>query len=220
MAVTEPNYQHIRESLQFHGLEILGGFHPSPSEPLPKKAKSLLLLGPNEGFWDVMKASSEIADKAPDPIDRWSRRIISAEAEKIGGKAVFPFDGPPYHPFYTWAMKTGRIWPSPVKLAVHDTFGLFVSFRGALLLPFEVQLPQQTGGPPCRNCSKPCLTACPVEALTETGYDDEACHSFLDAPDGKYCMSAGCAVRRACPVGQEKRPQEQSAFHMRHFHKT
>ena len=74
---------------------------------------------------------------------------------------------------------------------------------------------------PCDTCAaKPCLTACPVNALSaETGYDLAACHSFLDTEAGQDCMSRGCKARRACPVSQSyARLPEQSAFHMRSFH--
>ena len=46
------------------------------------------------------------------------------------------------------------------------------------------------------------------------GYDVAACHGFLDTAPGRDCLDRGCAVRRACPVGADLRPEAQSAFHM------
>jgi hypothetical protein len=94
-----------------------------------------------------------------------------------------------------------------------------VSFRGALALKQALDLPPPPPCP-CEGCPAPCLTACPPRALTGAGYDVPACHAFLDRPEGADCMAAGCAVRRACPVSaRHARMPEQSAYHMRQFHR-
>lgn len=200
-------------------LAILGGFHAEGDPSLPKGTRTLLLLGPAEpGFWAHLTAQPEW-DGAPDALDRWSRRAIGRLACDLGAKALFPFGGPPYHPFYQWALRSGRIWESPVRLLVHEAQGLMLSFRGALALKSETALPPPATRP-CDACARPCLTACPAEALTGAGYDLPACHGFLDTSAGAICMQNGCAVRRACPVSQTyARLPEQSAYHMGHFHR-
>lgn len=179
-----------------------------------------MLIGPcgGAGWWDALKRSLEWRDQKPDPVDRWSKRILGAIAQDMGGAALFPSDGPPYPPFQRWALETGRIWQSPVGMLVHSEAGLWVSFRGALALPFVVTLP--TAENPCNTCvTRPCLEACPVGALGRAGYDVPACHAFLDQPEGMDCLNLGCAVRRACPSGESHaRLPEQSAYHMRQFH--
>ena len=201
-----------------HRLEILGGFHAEGDPALPAGTRTLLLLGPAEGFWAHLTGSPEW-DGGPDPVDRWSRRVIGRMACDLGAKALFPFGGPPYHPFYQWALRSGRVWDSPVRLLVHETQGLFVSFRGALALKEEVEL-APVAAKPCDTCAAPCLTACPAGALTGAGYDVPRCHDFLDSEAGQDCMTNGCAVRRACPVSQAyARVPEQSAYHMRQFHR-
>jgi hypothetical protein len=212
------SYERLLARCREAGLDILGGFHPEPEEGLQA---TLLLLGPHEpGFWAKVTASEEWADGRDDPLDRWSRRVIGRIACDLGGKALFPFTGPPWHPFFTWALRTGRAWPSPVRLLVHDRAGLMVSFRGALALREHVALPPPPAASPCETCAgQPCRTACPVSAMTEAGYDVPACHAFLDTPPGADCRGRGCAVRRACPVSAEYgRLPEQSAYHMRRFH--
>lgn len=200
-------------------LEILGGFHAKEDPSLPKGTRTLLLLGPAEpGFWAHLQAQPEW-DGAPDPLDRWSRRAIGRLACDLGAKALFPFGGPPYHPFFRWALQSGRIWESPVRLLVHADQGLMVSFRGALALKQQLSLPPPAARP-CDSCAAPCVTACPAGALTEAGYDLPACHGYLDTPPGTQCLTTGCAVRRACPVSQTyARLPAQSAYHMGHFHR-
>ena len=208
----------IETRLAVHQLEILGGFHAEEDEALPVGTKTLLLIGPKEpGFWPHLTAQPEW-DGAPDPVDRWSRRVIGGMACDIGAKALFPFGGPPYHPFYKWALRTGRVWYSPVRLLVHAGQGLMVSFRGALALKEHIAVPPPSAKP-CEGCAAPCLAACPAGALGEKGYDVPACHAYLSGGD-RDCMKAGCLVRRACPVTQAyARMPEQSAYHMRQFHK-
>ncbi len=203
-------------------LTVLGGFACSGDPDLPAGTQTLLLLGPREpGFWAHVTAQPEW-DGGPDPIDRWSRRAVGRLACDLGAKALFPFGGPPWHPFYKWALRTGRVWDSPVRLLVHDHAGLMVSFRGALALKTAIPMGDvAAAAPPCATCvSQPCRSACPPRALTDQGYDLPVCHSFLDQPAGVTCMTQGCAVRRACPVSQAyARMPEQSAYHMGQFHK-
>jgi hypothetical protein len=218
---TAPSLAGIEALLRPHRLAVLGGFPPRPDEEgLPKGTRTLLLLGPEEpGFWPHLQAQPEWLDGGPDPLDRWSRRAIGRLACDLGAKALFPFGGPPWHPFQRWALRTGRVWDSPVRLLVHADQGLMVSFRGALALREAVDLPPPAARP-CDGCAAPCRQACPPRALTRAGYDLPSCHAFLDQPEGRDCMTGGCQVRRACPVSQTyARLPEQSGYHMRQFHR-
>nr|WP_245781046.1 ferredoxin [Litoreibacter janthinus] len=200
---------------------MLGAFHPAQEDIAPVGCGTLVLLGPREpGFWAGFTQSPEWLDNEPDPIDRWSVRVISALAEQIGATALFPFGGPPYQPFFRWALASGHAWQSPVSLLVHAQAGLMASYRGALALPERLELPPAPPKP-CDSCAdKPCLSACPSAALTREGYDVPKCHAFLDTKEGRSHLSQGCNVRRACPVSQSYgRVEEQSAYHMSIFHK-
>lgn len=192
-------------------LELLG--------TAPEEDGTILLLGPREpGFWPAFSTSPEYADGMPDPMDRWSKRVIGELAGRWGGDAIFPSDGPPYPPFIAWALASGQVWTSPVTLLMHTRQGLWLSFRGAVRVPDQITLPAAEN--PCESCaSQPCRTACPVGALSAEDYDVAACKGFLDQPEGQSCRDLGCAVRRACPVGQSYgRLEEQSRFHMQAFH--
>lgn len=181
-------------------------------------SESVILLGPHEpGFWKVFTDSPEYLDGAPDPLDRWSKRIVGALATRWGGTAIFPSDGPPYPPFQAWARASGRAWDSPVGMLVHDTAGLWISYRGAIRLPHV--LPLAGAEPmPCTNCDAPCLSLCPVDALGSDGYDVSRCKMHLSGPDSADCMTRGCAVRRSCPVSETYgRLPAQSEFHMKAF---
>lgn len=178
-----------------------------------------VLLGPDEpAFWSLFQNSPEYADGAPNPLDRWSKRHVGALAIDWGGRAVLPYDGPPWPPFLAWAQRSGQAWTSPVGLLVHGTAGLFLSFRGAVIVA-DAPGDNPRAQSPCLTCAdKPCTTACPVGALRPgADYDVPACQAHLRSPQGAACRD-GCLVRRACPVSQTfGRDTAQSAFHMRAF---
>lgn len=216
-------HEALSRAAEARHLRILGGFHPVPEDLTPEDCKTLLMIGPAEPeFWPAFQDSPEYRDHAPDPLDRWSKRVLGEWARELGARALYPSDGPPYAPFIAWAKATGRVHHSPAGILVHDRAGLMVSFRGALALRDRVDLPPAPPSP-CRTCEKrACLSACPVGALAEgKDYDVPACHGFLDSAGGQDCMTRGCAVRRACPVSQSYgRVEAQSAFHMRRFHRS
>lgn len=211
---------HIAARAAGERLAVLGGFHPGDGDDLPGIG-TLVLLGPAEpGFWAHVTAQPEFTDGRPDPLDRWSRRVIGQMACSLGGKAYFPFGGAPWRPFHRWAEKSGEAFASPVGFLVHRRAGLLVSYRGAVGLRERLDLPRPAATP-CADCgARPCLAACPAGALTGAGYDTAACHDWLDGSDGADCLTLGCAVRRACPAGAAYgRLPEQSAWHMRQFHR-
>ena len=201
-----PGFAELETGAAARGLTVLGGFHDGRG--------TTILLGPDSAtFWGILRASPE-AD-GPNPVDRWSTRVVGAWAAALGARALFPF-GTPLQPFVTWALRTGRCHVSPVGLLVHDAQGLMVSFRAALAFDHRLTLPPAPPSP-CIGCPEPCRGACPVDALAPTGYDTARCHDWLDDPRGD-CMERGCAARRACPASPD-RPPAQSAHHMAHFHR-
>ncbi len=207
----------IRAAALENGLDVYGAFHPQANDY--SQAASIVLLGPSAQFWAVFTASETYQDGRPDPIDRWSTRVIPAIAQGLGAKPIFPFGGPPYAPFLQWARASGRAWNSPVGMLVHDTTGLMVSYRGVLAFKEPLNLPAQTFQNPCDTCTeKPCLSACPVNALSVDEYNVPACHGYLDTNEGNNCLTNGCIVRRACPASAgAHRLAAQSALHMRAF---
>ena len=212
------SYDTALQAAQAAGLDIYGGFHPNSDDGCPDNTQTLLMLGPREpDFWTFFQTQPEYQDAQPDPIDRWSTRVIGALAQDLGATALFPFGGPPFQPFVGWAKRTGRAWASPVGILVHDQAGLFVSYRGALAFADKLELPALPAKP-CDSCTdKPCLTACPVGAMGDHAYDVPACKDYLRQPD-QTCLSHGCQVRRICPLSQTYgRDPRQSGYHMKAF---
>jgi ferredoxin len=178
------------------------------------------------GFWPHFKASAFFSDGQSDPLDRWSRAIGEALATQYGGVALYPFDGPPYHPFQRWADRADATQPSRMLLRIHPAYGLWHAYRFALALPGTCapdqpvhDLPVQVTPDLCAGCAgQPCLQACPVQAYTGETFLLNACATHLQGARGQDCMEDGCLARRACPVAPTQRyTPEHAAFHMQAF---
>ena len=201
------------------GLDVVGAFHAEPEDGAPVGIGTICLLGAaGARMWDVFAASPERADGAPDPMDRWSARVIGALAADLGAVALFPFGGPPYQPFQRWAARGEGALPSPVGMQVTPGRGLWASYRGALGFAERLALPEPAHRNPCTGCPAPCLTACPVDAFASGSYDVPRCVAHITSPAGSACRTGGCLVRHACPAGAGAVPPgEQNAFHMEAF---
>jgi hypothetical protein len=189
-----------------------------------RPAAGLALLGPVGGsLWRPFIASPEAVDGAPDPRDRWSRRVIDGLAAAFGARALYPFGGPPYLPFQRWAMRAEPVAPSPLGILIHPEYGLWHGYRGALAFAEAIDWPAAHPRPsPCTSCiARPCLTACPVDAFTGDRFRVAACRSHLERPAGGDCLEGGCLARAACPVGREHAyPAAQVRFHMAAFRRA
>jgi epoxyqueuosine reductase QueG len=108
-------------------------------------------------------------------------------------------------------------------ILIHPEYGLWHAYRAALLFAESIELPPRADArSPCDTCAgKPCLSACPVHAFTNTGFDDRACTGHITQAAGRPCMDGGCLARNACPVAPALRygaPQLQ--FHMAAFRRA
>lgn len=208
--------------LRDNGLEILGFFDAEQDECLiPDRSiqpKAIAIVG-NVGseVWPFFQRARR--DRPDLSLDRWTREVVDHVAGAFGIDAVYPFEGPPFHPFIRWARRTGALFSSPIGLTIHPTHGLWIAFRAALLIDRPLDPEGQPVPPrhhhPCESCAdRPCLTTCPVGAFTDERYDFEACVDHL-ATSKNACREGGCLARVACPVGRDHRYQQPHAsFHM------
>ena len=173
--------------------------------------------------WSAFAASPEARDGLDDPLDRWSRRLIEALARELGGKALFPFGGPPFWPFQQWARRAEPVHSSPIGILIHPRYGLWHSFRGALAFREAFDIPKLTDVPsPCESCSgRWCLKTCPVGAVLRRRLRRRRLRGPPPKRRGWGLYGRGCRARRACPVGAEHAyGVEQTSFAMRAFLKA
>ena len=198
---------------------MTGAFQVEAGDGAPEGIATICLLGADrDRMWTVFSASPEAADGEPDPLDRWSRRVIERLAGGLDAVALFPFGGPPYQPFQRWATRGEGANPSPVAMQVTGARGLWTSYRGALGFREPIVLAEHAPDNPCLGCPAPCLTACPVDAFAGGAYDVPRCVAHIASPAGAACRESGCLVRHACPAGRDATPSAaQCRFHMDAF---
>lgn len=224
--MSDPALAKLNDDLAAAGFLLLGSFEPSATDGVPdisdgRPARGLCLIGSTgPSLWGPLTSAPEYRDGAPHPMDRYTKRELTRLAAGHGLDALFPFEGPPYFPFQQWALKCGGFSQSPLGVLAHETYGPWTGFRAAFLSAERVIDKQSSGDSgPCEACrDRPCLTACPVSAISvETGYDVAACKDHLKNGREIACWS-GCLARHACPYGQDHKPHPENAlFHMRSF---
>ncbi len=213
----------LAAALERSGLVILGAFHPAPDDdialPAGRRGAGTIVLAGNGGgsMWPSFAASR---GAGPDALNEWSRELFQALAERFGAAAMLPQDGPPYPPFQRLALRGGEVHASPIGILIHPQYGLWHSYRGALVFSRRLALQAPGAAPsPCGSCrDKPCLGTCPAQAFRPGKYDVERCVGEIGRRDDHDCRMLGCRARRACPVGrQHVYPPAQAQFHMAAF---
>ncbi len=209
-----------------HGLIVRGDFRPTAGDfaetDLQADTVSRLVLIGNAGM-AMWQAFEPFIDGDPNPLDRWTYSIVDPVAERLGARAIYPFDDPP-PPIQRWAMRAERLKPSPLGILIHPRYGLWHAYRAVLVFRQDVDSIYEglestcESAHPCDSCTeKPCLKACPVDAFSPGRYDVPVCAEYL-AGIGEPCLNGGCQARNGCPVGPDWRYDDaQIAFHMAAF---
>lgn len=198
----------------------LGDGHATLSSA-PEGTRTLLLIGWGGGSrWPLFRSSPEYHDGRPDPLDRWTQRIVDDLSATLGAHPLYPSDGPPWYPFQSWAVAAGVAYPSPIGLLIHPVYGLWHSYRAALAFERDVAVDLPAAGPsPCTTCmTQPCLSSCPIDAYGPNRFDAARCRTHVGSELGRSCLFDGCLARNACPVGSKWRnSDDQIRFHQRAF---
>jgi hypothetical protein len=209
----------VNDALTGTGLFVRGGFNPIPEDRVPPLrigagAGTVVLVG-NAGnaLWQAFAAAQSLGRN---PLDRWIDPYLERAAQTIGADLVYA-TREPWPPILRWALKCDSVHRSPIGLLIHEQFGLWHVYRGALLLAERLPLPpRKRNASPCDACAKkPCLTTCPVGAFAPERFDSAVCVDHVDSARGAACAGGGCLARRACPVGRAHAYERAAgAFHM------
>ena len=232
MAQSRDSLQPLVMELADLGLSVFGGFQIDAAD-CPDNFKAFagkrgILIGNVGGsMWSRFSVSPEYADGLPGPMDRWTERVVSALAQNYEAFPIFP-SSKPYWPFQRFALRTGHGHSSPLGILIHHKYGLWHGYRAVLVFDKNhafasdisaVEEQSENMIHPCETCrTKPCLTACPVDAFDGSTLHRDKCDRHLQSLHRPDCMNLGCRARDACPVGTEFRyGAEQIRFHMKAF---
>ncbi|PIE23539.1 MAG: hypothetical protein CSA62_06780 [Planctomycetota bacterium] len=175
----------------------------------PEGRSVLVIASGGSEFWERMiQRHGKPKAPAPNyhPIDEHGAALIQEERQRLAGLGIrsellFPF-GNGTVDFVTLGELAGLGYRSPVvPLLLHPKFGPWISMRGALVLEEELE-PEgpMEGFTPCSECHAPCLIACPVAAVSEPGYKEDAKCAEHRSHGG---CEEGCDVRSSCLFGLE-----------------
>lgn len=182
-------------------------------------AEAALLVGSGgPAFFDRFDQEPEASDGAPNPLDRYTARVVVRAAREaldplgIAHALHFPFGGRPVIPFQRLGRAAGLGGPGPLGLQIHPRFGPWWAYRA--LIALDRPLPAATPpGDGCAGCDAPCVAACPAGAVRRSGFDVTACHARRLVAEP---CRLSCAARITCVRGPEHRYRDaELAFHMR-----
>jgi epoxyqueuosine reductase QueG len=193
-------------------------------ESIFPQAKSIILVGfAGKEFWsiflDYLQNNPEFKKNNIDLIDNYSvLKFVEASeilnTNQIDFKTVYPFgDNALDLNFLKLGELAGAGVPSLLGILLHPVYGPWISLRGAFITNMELSEYDEplSDFSPCPSCDKPCISACPINTISELGWDWESCMKFRI--NDETCSSL-CASRRACPYGQE----EQYTLEQLHYH--
>lgn len=183
-------------------------------------ARGAWVLGDGGGtfFAGFQAAGRESADGAPDPLDRYTKRVLGETFARVLGPQGstyalrFPFGGgrTPL-PIAALGTAAGIAPAGPLGLQIHPRFGPWWAYRALAVLAVELP-PAPPLARPCAGCPAPCVAACPGQAVTPQGLQVSRCVCHRLADPGCH---TSCAARLACVVAPHARyPHEHLAFHM------
>jgi epoxyqueuosine reductase len=190
-------------------------------------AKSVILVGfAGRKFWEMLqgflKENPEFRDTREDWIDdytilRFMHAATILEDKKANYEMAFPFGSGGFSLDFSKLGELGGVGVrSLMGILIHPEYGLWISLRGTIITDLEFN---QYDEPlsyfnPCPHCSKPCISACPANTVSENGWDYTTCMKFRLSDN--TCRD-NCASRRACPFGKEHQYSEEQLAHHHKF---
>lgn len=167
--------------------------------------RQLVLLGHGgKALWDCVKAAGIAGEH---PIDDFTVRSIErCFAEHLPAnryRIVYPGDAP------VGLQQLGALagWhhAAPFMVGIDPDWGSWYAYRAVVLADTgSCPFPAVDRSHPCSRCvNRPCIAACPAQAMAGGGFSLARCAAYRLQP-GSACAFT-CQARLACPVGSTHR---------------
>lgn len=154
------------------------------------------------------------------PIDEFSvdqfNSVMAEHHQDVTFKVLYPNHTPPFHHFnlQSFGEIAGWHYSSPFKVGINSLYGTWFAYRLLIVSQsqFKTTVPLALDNP-CASCKeKPCITHCPVNAVSINDYDWRKCFDYRKS-ERSQC-SDRCLARLACPVAKEHQyTEEQIQYH-------
>ncbi len=142
------------------------------------------------------------------PFDRFVKRLVSASDPNPPESRrwiMCAAESDVFLDFRVLGLEAGLGENSLMGMLIHPKYGLWMGLRAALLTTEDLSVfftrPEKHSI--CASCDdKPCILACPAQAVSEQGWNVELCarQHRVDVTCHGICHS-----RKICPVGEEHR---------------
>lgn len=175
--------------------------------------RQLILVGHGgRRLWEQVQAA---ANDSPHPIDDYSRATFErwfAERFPTGRHTLlYPGDCPVG--LQNLGALAGWHHASPFMVGINAPWGTWFAYRVLALADTDLPATAPLTAPsPCLSCAaRPCLAACPADAMAGGSFSLSQCLTYRRRPDSR-CRRT-CVARLACPVGQENRYDDSQLCH-------
>jgi len=188
-----------------------------------KRFKQLLVFGHGgRDMWQALQQSPDASQS--DPIDHFSvhavQNYFNQEHADCSHCLLYP-DSVQNMPLQALGKLAGWHHDSPFRIGINAEYGPWFAYRAVALTDTALTpTTAMNGASPCQSCAdKPCISACPANALLSGDLSLQQCMEYRLQHDSR-CKSQ-CISRLACPVGSKHRySNEQIAYHYNTSMKT
>lgn len=173
-------------------------------EPDGAYRQLILIAHGGRRLWQALQAS---APAGPDPIDDFSRQAVAAwfAAHQPTRRFAMIFPGETAIGLQRLGALAGWHQPSPLRIGINAEWGTWFAYRAVVLADTALPATERRAVPsPCLSCAdRPCIAACPGQALAEGTLDLGRCIAYRRRDDSR-CRHT-CVARESCPVAPEHR---------------
>ena len=176
--------------------------------------RQLILIGHGgRRMWEALQASAFTA--SADPVDSFSQDLVHRWFADRGNRYEMLYPGDEQVvPLQKLGALAGWHHSSPFRIGINAHWGSWFAYRAVVLADSDFEpTPPLTAPSPCDSCmEKPCIPACPADALTGSDASLQPCIDYRLTGDSR-CKDR-CFSRMACPVAVEhKHSMQQLNYH-------
>lgn len=164
----------------------------------------------------LWSAIGSMRSSSPDPVDDFSRGVVEQFFAQTLPQHQYQIIYPGSQPIGLQRLGELAGWhhDSPFRIGINRDWGSWFAYRVAVIADTNLVPSEKIETlSPCVSCTqKPCISACPAEAMKEGTLALDACVNYRLTNDS-LCKQT-CLSRITCPVAQQHRySEEQIRYH-------